>query len=128
MVAVQNAAGSDDTATAMAILTTGQSFGGSIFLAIAQVIFSQALRSKLPQAAPDVNAELLVNAGATGFRDLVPAKDLQAVLKVYSQSIGDVFYLNVGLSIVQLIFAFGVGWKNVSKKNKENEGNEQGGH
>lgn len=128
MVAVQNEAGAEDTATAMAVLTTGQSFGGSIFLAVAQVIFAQALKTKLPQAAPDVNADLLINAGATGFRDLVPAKDLQAVLKVYSQSIGNVFYLNVGLSIVQLIFAFGVGWKNVSKKNKENEGNEQGGH
>lgn len=128
MVAVQNEAGAEDTATAMAVLTTGQSFGGSIFLAVAQVIFAQALKTNLPQAASDVNADLLINAGATGFRDLVPAKDLQAVLKVYSQSIGDVFYLNVGLSIVQLVFAFGVGWKNVSKKSKENEGNEQGSH
>lgn len=121
MVAVQNTMRSEDTATAMAILTTAQSFGGAIFLAVGQVIFSQSLRDLMPQAAPDVDTNLLIAAGATNFRDLVPTQDLSAVLTVYSKSINRVFYLNIGLSVLQFILAWGVGWQKVSQRDKKKE-------
>jgi hypothetical protein len=108
----------------MAILTTAQSFGGAIFLAVGQVIFSQSLKDMMPQVAPDVDTNLLIAAGATGFRDLVPAHDLAAVLMVYSKSINRIFYLNIGLSVLQFILAWGVGWQKVNQKNKKQQSEE----
>ncbi|KAJ5649729.1 uncharacterized protein N7484_003452 [Penicillium longicatenatum] len=118
MIAIQNAVKGDDVSTAMAMMTCAQTFGGSIFLAVAEVIFSQGLRTNIPEYAPSVNAEAVIQAGATGFRQVVSAQDLPAVLVAYSKSIDQVFYLNTALSCAQFVFAWGVGWRSV-KKGKE---------
>ncbi|KAJ5928257.1 hypothetical protein N7466_007213, partial [Penicillium verhagenii] len=111
MIAIQNAVKGDDVSTAMAMMTCAQTFGGSIFLAVAEVIFAQGLRTKIPEYAPSVNAETVIQAGATGFRQVVSAQDLPEVLVAYAQSIDRVFYLNAALSCAQFVFAWGVGWR-----------------
>jgi hypothetical protein len=116
MVAVQNSVSPDDVSTAMAILTFGQSFGGSVFLAVAQVIFSNGLRDTIPRYAPNVTPQTIIKAGATGFRELVPPADLPGVLVAYAKSIDRVFYLVVGLSVVQVFAAWGLGWRDVREK------------
>ncbi|KAF7590250.1 hypothetical protein BBP40_003134 [Aspergillus hancockii] len=121
MIAIQNAVIADEVSTAMAIMTCAQTLGGAVFLAVAEVIFAQALRTKLPQYAPTVTPETVIAAGATGFRDVVAAQDLPGVLDAYSKSVDQVFYLNIGLSVAQFVFAWGVGFKNV-KKEKEKGG------
>ncbi|PWY83324.1 MFS general substrate transporter [Aspergillus heteromorphus CBS 117.55] len=118
MIAIQNAVTPNQISTAMALMTFSQTFGGSIFLAVAEVIFSAGLRKEIPKYAPAVSAESVIAAGATGFREIVPAADLVAVLKAYSKSIDGVFYLGAGLVCVQFIFTWGMGWKNI-KKGKE---------
>jgi hypothetical protein len=72
MIAVQNVVSSAEMSTAMAIMTFCHTFGGSSFLAIAPAIFSQSLQSNLPFYAPDVDAEAVIAAGATGFHRIVP--------------------------------------------------------
>lgn len=124
MIAIQNTVNGDDVSTAMAMMTCAQTFGGSIFLAVAEVIFAQGLRRKIPEYAPSVNAEAVIQAGATRFREVVSAQDLPAVLVAYAKSIDQVFYLNTGLSCAQFVFAWGVGWRSV-KKGREEEKNER---
>ncbi|KAJ1709615.1 MFS multidrug transporter [Aspergillus flavus] len=115
MVAIQNQVTADEVSTALALMTCSQTLGGAIFLAVGQVIFAQALRVKIPQHAPAVDPETVIGAGATGFRDVVSLQDLPGVLTAYAKSVDRVFYLGVGLSVVQFVFAWGVGFKNVKK-------------
>jgi hypothetical protein len=63
-----------------------------------------------------VSPETIIDAGATGFRELVPPAQLPGVLVAYAKSIDRVFYLVVGLSVVQVFAACGLGWKDVRKK------------
>ncbi|GIJ91085.1 hypothetical protein Asppvi_010050 [Aspergillus pseudoviridinutans] len=120
MIAVQNAVLPDEMSTAMAILTFSQTIGAAIFLAVAQVLFSQGLRSTIPQYAPTVDPGTVIAAGATGFRGVVSEASLPGVLLAYSKSIGHIFYLVAALSVVQFFLAWGMGWKNVGKP-KENK-------
>ncbi|GAT22703.1 MFS multidrug transporter [Aspergillus luchuensis] len=121
MVAIQNAVTPAQISPAMAILTFSQTFGGSIFLAVAEVLLTAGLRKKIPEYAPSVNPETVISAGATGFRDVVPAKDLLSVLVAYSKAIDEVFYLCAALCVVQFFFVWGMGWKNVKQGKQEQE-------
>ncbi|KAL4816742.1 major facilitator superfamily domain-containing protein [Aspergillus spinulosporus] len=130
LLAVQNGVAPDDLSTAMAILTFSQTFGGSVFLAVASVIFSEGLKSQIPRYAPGVNPQQIIAAGATGFRDIVGGEDLEGVLKGYAKAINWVFYLVVALSVVQFGVSWGIGWvdirpkaKGETKKNGEEDGN-----
>lgn len=120
MIAIQNAVTGDDVSTAMAMMTCAQTFGGAIFLVVGEFIFAQTLKKKIPEYAPSVNAEAVIAAGATGFRQVVSAQNLPGVLVAYAKSIDQVFYLNVALSCAQFVFVWGVGWRSV-KKGKEEE-------
>ncbi|PYI00692.1 MFS general substrate transporter [Aspergillus sclerotiicarbonarius CBS 121057] len=119
MIAIQNAVPPNQISTAMAILTFSQTFGGSIFLAVAEVIFTAGLRKKIPEYAPSISPETVISAGATGFREVVPAKDLLSVLVAYSKAIDEVFYLGAALCVAQFIFSWGMGWKNIKKGKQE---------
>ncbi|RAQ41629.1 MFS multidrug transporter [Aspergillus flavus] len=120
MVAIQNQVTADEVSTALALMTCSQTLGGAIFLAVGQVIFAQALRVKIPQHAPAVDPETVIGAGATSFRDVVSLQDLPGVLTAYAKSVDRVFYLGVGLSVAQFVFAWGVGFKNVKKDKGKN--------
>ncbi|RAL07885.1 MDR family MFS transporter, partial [Aspergillus homomorphus CBS 101889] len=113
MIAIQNNVTENDISTAMAMMTCAQTFGGAIFLAVAEVIFAQGLRTKISEFAPGVDAEAVIQAGATGFRAVVDARDLPAVLVAYAKSVDEVFYLATALSMVQFGFVWGVGWRSV---------------
>lgn len=128
MVAVQNSVTPTEMATAMAILTCSQTFGGAVALSIAQAIFTQGLRTNIPKYAPTVNVEAVIEAGATGFWLIVPSSELRAVLAAYCKSINWAIYLVVSLSVLQFAFSWGVGWKLVKIKKEDKGGNgEKGG-
>lgn len=102
VLAVQNGVNPDDLSTAMAVLTSSQTFGGSVFLSLASVIFKQGLKSQIPRYAPGVDPNDVIAFGATGFRDVVPGDALTGVLEGYARGVGWVFYLAAALCIVQL--------------------------
>ncbi|KAL4945539.1 hypothetical protein BDV06DRAFT_219227 [Aspergillus oleicola] len=116
MLAVQNGINPDDISTAMAVLAFSQTFGGSVFLAIASVIFNEGLKDQIPRYAPNVDTSAVVAAGATGFRDLVSGDDLAGVVKGYAKAIDWVFYLVTSLCVVQFLVSWGMGWVDVRQK------------
>lgn len=125
MIAVQNAVSPTDVSPAMATLTFSQTFGGAIFLALAEVIFAEGLREKIPQYAPTASAERVIGAGATGFRAVVTDEQLFGVLKAYAKSIGEIFYMAIGLGAVAVIVSFGIGWKDIRKNGQGKKGDEE---
>ncbi|KAL4982879.1 major facilitator superfamily domain-containing protein [Aspergillus falconensis] len=122
LLAVQNGVAPDDLSTAMAILTFSQTFGGSVFLAVASVIFSEGLKSQIPRYAPGVDPQQVIAAGATGFRNIVRDGDLEGVLRGYSKAINWVFYLVTGLAVVQFGASWAIGWVDIRPKGREKDG------
>lgn len=115
---------------ASSILTFGMSMGQSIASTVASTAFTNVLTAALTrvvdemqqggfeQDAPAPSVESVLMAGATGFRDLVSAKDLPSVLLAYNGSIRAVFLLATVFSGLSVLFALGLGRGDARKKTK----------
>ncbi|KAJ3497861.1 hypothetical protein NLG97_g1571 [Lecanicillium saksenae] len=116
-VAIQNSVSPKLISISMSILTFTQTFGGSVFLSIAQTVFTTSLRTSIPKHAPNISAEDIIQAGATGVWKAVdnPA-DLAGVLLAYTESIRRNYYIAIGCSGVCFFLAFGLGWKDIRAK------------
>ncbi|KAK1480917.1 major facilitator superfamily transporter [Colletotrichum tamarilloi] len=106
----------------MAMLVFMQTFGGAIFLTAGEVIFSEGLGKNLAKYAPAVDVKTVLAAGGTGFRTVVPESDLPGVLVAYSKSIGEVFYLMIGIGGLAFVLSWGMGWVDIRKKKGEKKG------
>lgn len=105
----------------MAVFIFFQNFSISVAGVISNVIFAQTLTKSISQYAPSVSpqAALKAGSGATAVRDIVPAGhevELQGLLKAYSISLRNVFYLLNSLAVVATVVSFALGWKDVRKK------------
>jgi hypothetical protein len=68
-----------------------QFLGGSIFLAIAESVFTSQLIKELAICAPTVNAQSVVAAGAAAVASVVSPGNLPGVLEAYNKSIVTVY-------------------------------------
>jgi hypothetical protein len=118
-VAVQNTLPPSMISISMSLLSFLQTLGGALFLTFGETIFTNSLRNTIPTYAPGVNPQVIVEAGATNIRAIVAnPKTLAGVLVAYSKSIDRVFYLTIACSGVAFLFAWGMGWKDIRKKQK----------
>jgi hypothetical protein len=136
LIAVQNAVQPSQVPIGVAILIFFQNFGTSVAIVISNTIFAQTLTKTIPRYAPSVAPQAALNAGsgAGAVRSLVLSgreDELQGVLRAYSESLRNVFYLLVGMAGLAAFLSLGMGWKDVSKKKKgavndtENGGTEE---
>jgi hypothetical protein len=100
-----------------------QQLGGSIFLSVSQNIFSTKLVDRLSGVA-GLDAEAIVNTGATDLRRVVPASQLSTVVSAYNYSLTLVFTMAAALSSVMILGALFVEWKSIKGK-KESESSEE---
>ena len=116
ITAVQNNTPREQVSVATALVTFFLNFGGAVFLSLSETVLTTELVRYLAVGAPGVNAGAVVAAGATAFRDVVPANLLPAVIAAYNKAVVRVLDLSTGLAGGALLFAFGVGWVNIKKK------------
>ncbi|KAI1336222.1 major facilitator superfamily domain-containing protein [Xylariaceae sp. FL0016] len=116
MIAVQAAASPKEMSSAMAFIVWCQYLGPAVFLALFNLLFDASLVQQLHKLLPQVDAQDIIDAGATGFRDLVSPQDLPSALKAYSNSLDRTFYLQAGASVVACFAALGMGWIDIRKK------------
>ena len=115
-MAVQNLVPLRQVPQAMAIVLTVQTFGSSVWLIVANVIFNNSLRHLLLENAPTIGLapELIIEAGARRVHSLgLSGAALQALLESYAKSIDHVMYLGVGLAAGAFAFCWGLGWHNI---------------
>lgn len=98
---------------------------GALFLSASATIFTNSLQTLLPRYAPDADVERIIAAGATGFRNFVPAGQLRGIAIAYARSVSGVFYLCAALGVAVALFSFGLGWTDIRPKKVENGGNEE---
>lgn len=119
-LAAQNVLPRTDVPLGMAMMFFMQQLGGSIFLSVSQNIFSNKLVDRLSGVA-GLDAEAIINTGATELRSFVPASELSTVVDAYSYSLTRVFVLAAALSACMILGALAVEWKSI-KGNKSMEG------
>ncbi|MCJ1299983.1 hypothetical protein MMC08_002777 [Hypocenomyce scalaris] len=116
IIAVQNAVAPAQIPLAMSLVIFSQSFAGALFLSFSDTIFTNSLKTLIPIYAPSVSAQTIIDAGATGFQNEVSGANLAGVLIAYAKSIDRVFYLTAGMGVGCFVFAWGMGWKDIRKK------------
>jgi hypothetical protein len=106
-IAIQVALSSKDMPSGNAIAIFFNTLGGAISVSITQNIFLNGLYAEIPKYAPDISPLLIIGAGATHIRDVVPAADLPGVLQAYMISLSDAFVLAIavgGLAVGVVFF------------------------
>ncbi len=56
----------------MGLVIFSQNFGGALSLAFAQTAFNSGLRQSVPEFAPSIGAQTVIEAGAGHVREAVP--------------------------------------------------------
>ncbi|KAK3360512.1 putative MFS multidrug transporter [Lasiosphaeria hispida] len=116
LLAVQAVLPQAQISVGMALVIFTNTFGGAIFLTVAQTIFTNSLRSHIEQYVPTIDIEQVLAAGASGIREVVSEADLPGVLRAYSDSVDHVFYLLVAASVCGFVAGWGMGWNDLRKK------------
>lgn len=119
VIAVQAGVAPAIQSIATALLVFGQTFGGSVFISIANAVFNNMLKRELKVEVPHVDVDLIISAGATGIRTVVSAEDLPGVLTAYSLAVDYVFYLATAGAVLMFVFSWGMGWKDIRKKEQK---------
>ncbi|KAF2493508.1 MFS general substrate transporter [Lophium mytilinum] len=116
ILAAQNGVPERQVALAISCVMFSQTFMGSIMLTSANTILNNSLKTKIPQYAPGVDVQFVVNAGARGFRKVLKGAALEGVLHAYADSIDRVFYLSAGGACACFCVVWGVGWNDIRRK------------
>lgn len=94
-----------------------QNLLSSIWLTIDDLIFNTNLLGLIQRLAPELDAEAVVFAGATGIRDILdPGLELISVLTAYAMAVGYTFYISAASITLTIFFVWGLGWRDVRKK------------
>ncbi|KAK6955838.1 hypothetical protein Daesc_003482 [Daldinia eschscholtzii] len=108
----------EELSSGMAFMVFTQALFPAIALSLCNLVLVSSLKSQLPIHAPNAHAAAVIKAGATNFRSVVDAADLEGVITAYANSVGHVFYLVAALVTVSGVFIWGIGWQDFRKKGK----------
>ncbi|KAF2999786.1 hypothetical protein E8E13_005809 [Curvularia kusanoi] len=127
IVATQNAVSPAEIPIALAVLIFFQNFSSAIGGVISNTIFTQTLKDKIPIYAPSLSIEAVLKAGsgASAIRGLVPVgreDELSGLLRAYCDGLRNIFCFLTGLAVLAMVVSFGLGWKDVRKKQNQDEG------
>lgn len=116
MLAIQGVTTGEQLSVGMAFMVFTQSLLPAIILPLCNVILVQSLRTNISERAPSVDAEKIIQAGATGFRELLGADTIALVLASFSDSVTRVFYLVAALAALGGPCLWGMGWQDLRKR------------
>ena len=106
-----------DVSVGTAVVLFIQIFGGALFVAVAQNLFTTTLIQKVVELnIPGLDPQVIVAAGATGLRNIVKPEDLPALLVAYNAAIIKAFQLGLILSCLSIFGALGLELKTLKGK------------
>jgi hypothetical protein len=116
LIAVQAAMDGEELASGIAFMVFSQAIGPAIANTVYNVIFLSSLSTQIARFAPNVDAQAIINAGASGYRSIVSPADLDGMLVAYSNSLGRIYYLAAAFAAICWIASWGMGWNDIRKK------------
>jgi hypothetical protein len=121
IIAVQVVLPLESVPIGTAIILFFQNISGSIFVSAGNSILRNELTGMLQKAnIPGVNVQVVLAAGATQIRQVVPAEGLQLTLDVYNRALQKVFIVAIPLSALGVFAGLAMEWRSVKEKRKEN--------
>lgn len=114
-IAVQTVLPMADIPMGTTILVFLQSFGGALFIAVAQNIFTNKLEKGVAGVA-NLEPGIVLREGATELKNVIPRESLPAVLVAYNDAIRETFYVGVAMACLTIIGSAGMEWKSVKGK------------
>lgn len=92
-----------------------QQLGPTISVSIAQTVFLNKLLPYLKTMNPNLTVKDIIQAGATGLKELVTGNQLPRVLVAYATSLRAVFIFAATLAVAGAILSIPIEWKSVRK-------------
>ena len=94
-----------------------QTFGGALFVSVAQNVFNNRLIEQLANLAKSgvkaVDPDIILHIGATSLKKAIPANVLPLVQEAYNTALTETWYIAVAMVCVSTIGAIFVEWKSV---------------
>ncbi|KAI1387496.1 MFS general substrate transporter [Hypoxylon trugodes] len=119
VVVVQNVVSRELVPQATSSVQFFQSFGGALFIAVAQTVFQNGFIRAMKQYAPHVDASLFIHSGAGQIREVLAAahqqKALNGVLEAYMHGLRQTYYFSAGAAVIAFLAALGLQWKKIEK-------------
>jgi hypothetical protein len=119
-IAVQAVLPQKDISTGTSLVVFARSLGGAIFVSVGQNVFSNYIVSGLIARVPQLDASVILQAGATDLQQTVNqallGQDDNAVtrvLEIYNDAIVQTFVVALALACVSVAGAAGVEWRTV---------------
>ena len=122
LIAAQTVLPLEDIPTGTALIMFAQTFGGALFIGVAQNVFTNRLVKNLLENVPSLNPAIVLTTGATSLKDAVTRQDaslLPGVLTAYNSALVQTFYVSVAMSSLAIFGAAGIEWKSVKGKKIE---------
>jgi len=94
---------------------------GALFTSIAEAIFTNKLVDGITQQIPSLNPTAVLNAGATGLRNLVSPEVLPLLLEIYNEAVRQVFLMIAIIGPIAVVCACFIEWRSVKGKKKVTE-------
>ncbi|KAL8675343.1 MAG: hypothetical protein Q9168_000300 [Polycauliona sp. 1 TL-2023] len=119
LIAVQTVLPLEDIPVGTTAIIFIQTFGGALFISVAQNIFTNGLISNLVADVPSVDPALVLQIGATNLKKAVDPAVIGDVLVAYNSAITRTFYVSVALAAASIFGAAAMEWKSVKGKKIE---------
>ncbi|KAK7917921.1 Efflux pump mlcE [Apiospora marii] len=120
--------GDKELSSGIAFIIFSQALGPTIALTLFNLIFLTSLQEQIVRLAPQVDPAVIIDAGATRFRSLIPPDDLAAVLVAYANSLDHAFYLAAALAAACGVFCWGMGWHDLRNKGGDGKADQESQH
>jgi hypothetical protein len=119
LIAVQTVLPLADVPVGTALIMFVQTFGGALFVSVAQNVFTNRLVSGLLEEARGFDASMILRLGATTLKTAVPPQFLPGVLIAYNRALTQTWYVSVAMSCLTVIGTAALEWKSVKGKKIE---------
>lgn len=116
MVAVQAVLPAEDVAIGTALALFAETFGGALFVSVANNVFRNRLEERISADVPELDPKMVVSIGATETAKAVPQDLLPRVRTAYNKAIVQSFYVGTAMAALSIIGALSMKWVNVKKK------------
>jgi len=102
--------GPEDLAAVVANVYFFQTVGAAFTTSAGQSAFVNQLLAKLPETAPGVDAQLVIDTGATALRHVFSAEELPGIIQAYAHGIKAVFAVAAGISALACLVTLAIPW------------------